>query len=147
MQSILVHTLPTIFVPNCSQTNRTTSFVPKEQVVRPVGHTSKSKNFQVSQSKTSNQKTLKTLKTLTTLETLKSLETLNFVLKFQSFLGVPVLLNLEKMLDKKPSRPLEAAVSGMLPKNKLRKDMMDRLKLFAGEDHIYSAQKPETLSL
>jgi len=35
----------------------------------------------------------------------------------------------------------------MLPKNKLRKGMQARLKLFAGEDHTFAAQKPETLSL
>ncbi len=47
------------------------------------------------------------------------------------YLGGLVSTPLSKMLDTKPTRPLEAAVSGMLPKNKLRAGMMDRLKLFA----------------
>jgi large subunit ribosomal protein L13 len=63
------------------------------------------------------------------------------------FLGGLVSTPLEKLLVKKPQRPLEAAVQGMLPKNKLRKDMLDRLKLFTGSEHTFAAQKPETLSL
>lgn len=63
------------------------------------------------------------------------------------FLGGLVSTPLGKLLDKKPTRPLEAAVQGMLPKNKLRKDMLNRLKLFTGTEHTFAAQKPETLSL
>ncbi|MCH8518956.1 50S ribosomal protein L13 [Candidatus Gracilibacteria bacterium] len=54
---------------------------------------------------------------------------------------------LEKLLVKKPARALEAAVSGMLPKNKLRPDMMKRLKLCVGDTHDFAAQKPENLPL
>ncbi len=54
---------------------------------------------------------------------------------------------LNKLLVKKPTRPLEAAVSWMLPKNKLRSDMAARLKLFTGSEHTYNAQQPETISL
>jgi large subunit ribosomal protein L13 len=63
------------------------------------------------------------------------------------YLGGLISTPLEKLLVKKPTRALEAAVSGMLPKNKLRQDMQARLKLFAGAEHTYAAQKPETLSL
>ncbi len=63
------------------------------------------------------------------------------------YLGGLISTPLEKLLEKKPTRALEAAVSGMLPKNKLRKNMMARLKLFAGAEHTYAAQQPETLSL
>ena len=62
-------------------------------------------------------------------------------------MGGLVSTPLEKLLVKKPTRALEAAVQGMLPKNKLRKDMLSRLKLFVGEEHTYAAQKPETLTL
>ena len=54
---------------------------------------------------------------------------------------------LEKLLIKKPARPLEAAIAWMLPKNKLRPEMMKRLKLCVWSVHDYAAQKPETLSL
>lgn len=63
------------------------------------------------------------------------------------FMGGLVSTPLEKMLVKKATRPLEAAVQGMLPKNKLRSDMLARLKLFTGSEHTYAAQKPETLTL
>lgn len=54
---------------------------------------------------------------------------------------------LEDMLVKKPLRALELAVSGMLPKNKLRKDMISRLKWFTGTEHTYTAQQPTTIKL
>lgn len=54
---------------------------------------------------------------------------------------------LNKLLEKKPTRALEAAVSGMLPKNKLRKNMEMRLKLFTGNEHTFGAQKPQTLKV
>lgn len=46
---------------------------------------------------------------------------------------------------KKPTKALEFAVSGMLPKNKLRPGMISRLKLFTWEEHTYVAQKPELI--
>lgn len=54
---------------------------------------------------------------------------------------------LGKLLEKKPTSPLEKAVSGMLPKNKLRKKMMLRLKLTQGVNHKFQSQKPETITL
>jgi len=63
------------------------------------------------------------------------------------YLGGLVSTPLEKLLNKKPTRALEAAVSGMLPKNKLRKNMQMRLKLFTGTEHTFGAQKPEDLNI
>jgi len=63
------------------------------------------------------------------------------------YLGGLISTPLNKLLVKKPTRPLEAAISGMLPKNKLRSTMSARLKLFTGSEHTYNAQQPETLSL
>lgn len=54
-------------------------------------------------------------------------------------------ISLEDLLEKKPLKALEFAVSGMLPKNKLRKAMISRLKLFEWEEHTYVAQKPELI--
>ncbi|MDA1060889.1 MAG: 50S ribosomal protein L13 [bacterium] len=51
------------------------------------------------------------------------------------------------VLEKKPTKILELAVSGMLPKNKLRKIFMKKLKLYAGEEHPHEAQNPETLEV
>ncbi len=63
------------------------------------------------------------------------------------FLGGLKETSLAKMMTKKPTFPLEKAVYGMLPKNKLRKGMMMRLKLVSGAEHAYVAQKPETITL
>ena len=56
-------------------------------------------------------------------------------------------ISLEDLLEKKPLKVIEFAVSGMLPKNKLRKKMLSRLKLFTGTEHTYTAQKPEVIKL
>ncbi|MDP2091004.1 MAG: 50S ribosomal protein L13 [Candidatus Gracilibacteria bacterium] len=61
------------------------------------------------------------------------------------YLGGLKEISLENLLVKKPIKALEIAVNGMLPKNKLRKGMLSRLKLFTGDEHIYVAQKPELI--
>jgi large subunit ribosomal protein L13 len=53
--------------------------------------------------------------------------------------------SLEELLEKKPTKALELAVVGMLPKNKLRKTMISRLKLFTTNEHNFVAQKPEKI--
>ena len=63
------------------------------------------------------------------------------------YLGGLKATPLDKMLVKKPLRALELAVSGMLPKNKLRKGMISRLKGFTGTEHTYAAQKPIEIKL
>jgi large subunit ribosomal protein L13 len=52
-----------------------------------------------------------------------------------------------KMRETRPERMLELAVSGMLPKTKLGKQMYRKLKVYAGEQHPHQAQKPEALSV
>jgi large subunit ribosomal protein L13 len=42
---------------------------------------------------------------------------------------------------------LREAVLGMLPKNKLRKRMVKRLKIYAAAEHPHAAQRPEPLAL
>ncbi len=63
------------------------------------------------------------------------------------YLGGLKTTALEDMLKKKPTKALELAVSGMLPKNKLRSSMLSRLKLVEGTDHQFTAQQPETITL
>jgi large subunit ribosomal protein L13 len=52
-----------------------------------------------------------------------------------------------KMRASKPERMVELAVSGMLPKTKLGKHMVRKLKVYAGDRHPHQAQKPVALSL
>jgi large subunit ribosomal protein L13 len=48
---------------------------------------------------------------------------------------------------KHPDRVLQKAVKGMLPKGPLGNAMLKKLKIYAGEGHPHSAQRPETLEL
>ncbi|HWI50951.1 MAG TPA: 50S ribosomal protein L13 [Symbiobacteriaceae bacterium] len=51
------------------------------------------------------------------------------------------------MLAKHPIRPLEIAIKGMLPHNRLGADMYRKLKVYAGSEHPHAAQKPEKLEI
>ena len=53
----------------------------------------------------------------------------------------------QKQRDRHPERILEAAIRGMLPKNKLGRKMGKKLKVYAGPDHPHQAQQPEPLEL
>lgn len=55
-------------------------------------------------------------------------------------------ISYREMMEKKPEEVIAHAVSGMLPKNKLRARMMTRLRVFAGAEHTHAAQKPEVIS-
>jgi large subunit ribosomal protein L13 len=52
-----------------------------------------------------------------------------------------------RMRETRPERMLELAVSGMLPKTKLGKQMYRKLKVYAGEHHPHQAQKPAPLAV
>ncbi len=55
--------------------------------------------------------------------------------------------SLRDMLDAKPENVITAAVKGMLPKNRLARQQMKKLKVYAGPEHPHAAQQPETLEL
>jgi large subunit ribosomal protein L13 len=52
-----------------------------------------------------------------------------------------------EMLTKSPERVLEHAVWGMLPKNRLGRKLIRRLKVYAGEAHPHTAQKPTPMEM
>ena len=54
---------------------------------------------------------------------------------------------LSKQLEKHPDRVLTHAVRGMLPKNRLGRALLKKLKVYAGPQHPHAAQKPEPLEL
>lgn len=56
-------------------------------------------------------------------------------------------INLRDQLAKFPTRPIEDAVRGMLPKGALGHQMFKKLKVYAGTAHPHAAQKPEVLEL
>lgn len=51
----------------------------------------------------------------------------------------------QEMLNKKPEEVLLKAVSGMIPRNKLRNEVLKRFKVVIGSEHQFAAQQPETL--
>ena len=56
-------------------------------------------------------------------------------------------ITLREQLEKFPTRPVELAVKGMLPKNKLGRKMLKKLKVYAGEAHPHQAQQPVPMEL
>jgi large subunit ribosomal protein L13 len=56
-------------------------------------------------------------------------------------------VSLRRMLEEHPTRVIEHAVRGMLPKNRLGRKMIRKLKVYAGSDHPHQAQQPEPLEL
>lgn len=55
-------------------------------------------------------------------------------------------LSFDEMIDRHPDRVLRLAVKGMLPSGALGRDMLKKLKIYAGEDHPHKAQEPEQLT-
>jgi large subunit ribosomal protein L13 len=53
----------------------------------------------------------------------------------------------EKLLAKKPTEMIRVAVKGMLPKNSLGREMLRKLKIYAGPSHPHEAQKPTPLEI
>ena len=53
----------------------------------------------------------------------------------------------KEMFEKKPEKVIELAVKGMLPKTKLGKAMVKKLKVYADGNHRHSAQKPEAIEI
>ena len=56
-------------------------------------------------------------------------------------------ITFDKLIDKAPERIIEKAVKGMMPKNKLSRAMLAKLKIYAGSEHPHEAQQPISLAL
>jgi large subunit ribosomal protein L13 len=56
-------------------------------------------------------------------------------------------ISAEKLMAKKPTEILRIAVRGMLPKNSLGREMLRKLKIYAGANHPHEAQKPVSLAI
>jgi large subunit ribosomal protein L13 len=70
--------------------------------------------------------------------------------KYQHHTGFPGgvrTTTFEKLMVKAPTRVLEMAVKGMLPKNPLGRAMFRKLKVYAGAEHHHSAQQPQQLEI
>ncbi|MBF4986362.1 50S ribosomal protein L13, partial [Nonlabens mediterrranea] len=56
-------------------------------------------------------------------------------------------LTAQELYDKDPTRVVEKAVKGMLPKNKLGSAIFRNLKVYSGAEHGHDAQQPTTINL
>jgi len=52
-----------------------------------------------------------------------------------------------QMLEEKPEELVKLAVKGMLPKNRLSRKLVTKLKVYAGSEHPHDAQKPQPLAI
>ncbi len=55
-------------------------------------------------------------------------------------------IGLREQLDRHPDRVIRSAVKGMLPRNRQSRQLINKLKIYAGPDHPHAAQKPKPLS-
>ncbi|MBV1906751.1 MAG: 50S ribosomal protein L13 [Pseudomonadales bacterium] len=53
----------------------------------------------------------------------------------------------ERMIETHPTRVIELAVKGMLPRNALGRAMYRKLKVYAGDEHPHAAQQPQPLEI
>jgi len=56
-------------------------------------------------------------------------------------------ITLRKLLATHPDRVIQSAVLGMLARNKLRRQLIKKLKVYAGDEHPHTAQQPKPFPL
>ena len=69
---------------------------------------------------------------------------------YRHFTGYPgglVETSIKRVRETRPTRIVEEAIRGMLPKTKLGKQMFRKLKVYAGDRHPHAAQKPAALAV
>jgi large subunit ribosomal protein L13 len=70
-----------------------------------------------------------------------------FYYRYSGYPGGLSQISLRDQLARHPERVLQAAIRGMLPKNKLGRKMIKKLKVYAGDEHPHQAQQPKPLDL
>ena len=71
----------------------------------------------------------------------------NSYMFFSGFVGGESYRSLGQMREKHPEFIIEHAVKGMLPKNRIARKMLTKLRVFAGPTHTHEAQNPVQISL
>ena len=66
---------------------------------------------------------------------------------FSGFVGTAKHRSVSDMKARQPKFVVEHAVRGMLPKNRLARQMFSKLKVYPGAEHPHEAQNPETITL
>ena len=63
------------------------------------------------------------------------------------FMGGIKSITAEKLLEKRPEDLIRIAVKGMLPKNRLGRKLMKKLRVYSGDQNPHTGQEPEVLNL
>ena len=69
-----------------------------------------------------------------------------FYFKHTGYPGNLKEINFQDLLNKDPEKVLRNAVKGMLPKNRLNRKIINKLKVYSGENHPHEAQNPEVIN-
>ena len=67
--------------------------------------------------------------------------------RHSGYTGGLTTVTADKLLEKAPEELIRKAVKGMLPKNKLGRQMYKKLKVYCGADHPHQAQQPKELQV
>jgi len=70
-----------------------------------------------------------------------------FYHRHSGYIGGLTSISARKLREKRPEDLIRFAVKGMLPKNRLGRKLVKKLKVYAGNEHPHTAQQPETLTL
>ncbi len=65
--------------------------------------------------------------------------------RHSGYMGGLKSMSAKELLEKRPGDLIVHAVRGMLPKNRLGRQMLKKLKVYAGQDHPHVAQQPQSL--
>jgi large subunit ribosomal protein L13 len=66
---------------------------------------------------------------------------------YTHYAGGHKYVSFAEMMARKPEKVVELAVRRMLPKNKLGRKMLKKLKVYKGQEHEHQAQRPEKIEL
>ena len=67
--------------------------------------------------------------------------------RYTGYIGNLKSMSLEKLMDQAPERALQYAVKGMLPRNRLGRKMLSKLRVYSGPEHGHQAQQPTPLDI
>jgi len=67
--------------------------------------------------------------------------------RHSGYMGGLKLETARKLLEKKPEMLIHLAVKGMLPRNRLRPNLLKKLKIYAGPNHPHTAQNPQPIEI
>lgn len=67
--------------------------------------------------------------------------------RYSGYIGGLKSITAGKLMEKQPEDLIRFAVKGMLPKNRLGRKLIKKLKVYTGEEHPHSAQQPAVLEI